>query len=453
MSQERSMLVIDDEESICIAFKRFFAKRGWSVKTCGTGQAGLDAFEDKKWTVVFLDVRLPDIDGLEILNRMREQDSDARVIVISAYGSLETVTQAVQGKAFDYLAKPLDLDQAEVVAERAAAIPGPAAAPSDVASSSMIVGKSKQMQEVYKRIGLVAQSDSSVLILGETGTGKELVARAIHQHSPRSEHPFIAVNCGALPDNLVESELFGYEKGAFTGATDRRTGKFEAANEGTLFLDEVGELPAATQTKLLRVLDSQIIERLGSAKSIHLNVRILAATNRRLADDVAEGRFRADLYYRLNVIHIELPPLAERTEDILPLAQHFVQQLAPDCVLSEAAGDILGRHAWPGNVRELRNAIEHAVVVSGGRMIQPEHLPESAIGLHPCEGGKDAVLARYVESIDSELPDIYHRAIEPLERYLIKLALARCNGNQSEAAAVLGLHRNTLRNKLRELNM
>ncbi len=448
---KKRLLVIDDEESICSAFQAFFEPRGWKVETCASGRNGIQRFQDFDPTLVFLDVRLPDIDGLEVLRRLRELDAEAKVIVISAYGSLETITQAVKGQAFDYLAKPIDLDEAVAVADRVLA--GLAtASETDAGESSFIVGSSKVMQEVYKRIGLVAQSDSSVLILGETGAGKELVARAIFAHSLRRDKPFVAVNCGALPENLVESELFGFEAGAFTGATTARPGKFEAADGGTLFLDEIGELPPIVQTKLLRVLDSQVIERLGSVNPIHLNVRILAATNKDLAAEVEAGRFRADLFYRLNVIHINVPPLRERKEDILPLARHFLNMQHQGTTLSDDAIEMLAAHDWPGNVRELKNAIEHAAVVSAGGPILPDHLPKPVTIRARSGDSVDGVVDSLLDQFEGE-PVIYDKVVNLVERRMIERALAATNGNQSEAANLLGVHRNTLRNKIRDLGI
>jgi two-component system NtrC family response regulator len=314
------------------------------------------------------------------------------------------------------------------------------------------------MQEVYKRIALLAASDAAVLILGPTGTGKELVARAIHAHGGRKGKPFVAINCGALPENLVESELFGHIRGAFTGADSDRAGRFEAADGGTVLLDEVGELPAAAQVKLLRVLDTQCVERVGSAKSIQLDVRVLAATNRNLAADVRAGRFRADLYYRLAVMQIELPPLAQRAGDVLLLARHFLAMAATGAVppLSAEAADALERYAWPGNVRELRNAMEHAAAVAGTRPILPADLPEPVrTGQAPQADPSrlEHMLREYLATAGQGEGGLYEQVIVPSERAIIRYALERCHGNQSEAAAMLGLHRNTLRNKLAELKM
>ncbi len=466
MNDPASILVIDDEEAICFAFKRYFEPRGCRVRAASTGAAGLAQYAQEPAEVVFLDVRLPDGDGIDILARLCDRDPHARVVVITAHGSLETVTRAIRGKAFDYLVKPIDLDRAaELVAQALAsrkAASGdearkPAAGPTDEAT---LVGQSPAIQEVFKHIIRVAESDSAVLILGATGTGKELVARAIHRHSRRQAGPFVAVNCGAIPENLVESELFGYARGAFTGATSEKPGRFEAADGGTLFFDEVGELPPAAQVKLLRFLDTQTVERLGSVDPIHLDVRILAATNLDLAGAMAAGRFRQDLYYRLAVVQIALPPLAARTEDIIPLAHHFLNQRTPagqtPPVLSREAAAALEAYPWPGNVRELRNAVEHAVAASGGGPILPAHLPESVrLGAARPQPGAaadlDATIGKFLDSAVGSAT--YHEILERTERALIRRALAEAGGNQSVAAERLGLHRNTLRNKLRDLGI
>jgi two-component system nitrogen regulation response regulator GlnG len=460
------ILVIDDEEAICFAFQRYFEPRGYRVEVAPTAAAGLAAYAKGPAEVVFLDVRLPDGDGIEVLSRLCERDPQARVIVITAHGSLETVTRAIRGRAFDYLVKPVDLDRAaELVAQARAsrlAASGVAPEPCTAAGSDepTLVGRSPAIQEVYKRIGRVAESDSAVLILGETGTGKELVARAIHLHSRRRARPFVPVNCGALPENLVESELFGYARGAFTGATADKPGRFEAADGGTLFFDEIGELPPAAQTKLLRFLDTQTVERLGSVEPIHLDVRILAATNQDLAGAMAAGRFRQDLYYRLAVIQIPLPPLAARAQDILPLANHFLMQRTPagakPPILSREAAALLEAHTWPGNVRELRSAIEHASLASGGGPILPVHLPEAVrqAPAPPVDAAPQDLGAR-VQEFAASLGggDSYADALHLLEKALIRRALEEAGGNQSVAAERLGLHRNTLRNKLRDLGL
>ncbi|MDP6634611.1 MAG: sigma-54 dependent transcriptional regulator [Phycisphaerae bacterium] len=463
-SDKKSILVIDDEESICTAFSKFFGRRGWDVRVAASGADGMDAYRRQRPDVAFLDVRLPDSNGLDVLDELRSLDPDACIVMITAYGGMKTVMRSIEGKAFDYLTKPLDLDYAEELALRALQ-PRDAVDKSGAAlwppkgSEGPIIGSSSAMQGVYKRIAKIAQLDSAVLILGPTGTGKELIARAIHEHGARRSGPFIPVNCGSLPEHLVESELFGHVRGAFTGAESDRTGRFEAADGGTLFLDEVGELPSAAQVKLLRVLDSQIIERVGSVKPIGLDVRILAATNRNLTEDVRTGRFRSDLYYRLAVMHVELPPLTDRREDIVPLAKHFLALLtgaekAP-AALDPLVERALQEHTWPGNVRELKNAVEHAAAVAPGERISPEDLPAS-VRQTSLQADDGHAVERIARDLLAALPHgggLYRRAIEPVERAVICEALKRCGGNQSEAADLLGLHRNTLRKKLRELDI
>ena len=463
------ILVVDDEDAICFAFERYFTSRGFAVRTEQTFRGGLAAFEKEQPDVVFLDVRLGDGDGLDALERMQVSHPQAAVIVISAYGSLEAVTRAVRGKAFDFLVKPLDLDRAAQLVEQAVfsrsqsagvAAPGAMAGPHGSgagrrASCTRIIGTSPAMQEVFKRIGKVSQSDASVLILGQTGTGKDLVARVIHEHSPRAGGPMVAVNCGALPENLVESELFGYTKGAFTGADTDKIGRFEAADGGTLFLDEVGDLPPAAQVKLLRFLDNRTIERLGSVRSIPLDLRVLAATNRDLDEECRRGRFRSDLFYRLAVIQINLPTLQQRPEDILPLAAHILGRLDQPRQLasvSPRAQAMLHSYAWPGNIRELQNALQHAAIIAAGGVILPEHLPQTLRDGNSPTGGADEAVERYLQSLPAGAK-LFPAAIEPLERAMILHALGKTNGNQSAAADILGLHRNTLRNKMRELGL
>ncbi|OGV73438.1 MAG: hypothetical protein A3K19_13880 [Lentisphaerae bacterium RIFOXYB12_FULL_65_16] len=468
MKRGTKILVIDDEEAICFAFQRYFGNRGATVAVAPSCLQGLEACRRTPPDIVFLDVRLPDGNGLDLLEPLRRHAPDCRILVVTAFGTLDTVTRAIQGKAFDCLVKPVDLDKASELVERALSArraaadsarhpPPPGTASMD--DESILVGKAPVMQEVYKRIGLVAHTDTTVLVLGETGTGKELVARAIHRHSPRRDRPFVAVNCAALPENLVESELFGYVPGAFTGAVGERTGRLEAADSGTLFLDEIGDLPLGVQVKLLRFLDSQVIERLGSVTPIHLDVRVVAATNRDLRQAIRDQRFREDLFYRLAVLQIELPPLRDRGIDIPDLARHFLAQLARGNppLLTEEALAALARHAWPGNVRELRNAIAHAAVVCGTAPILPAHLPESVLQARPAAPSDaraadvEQLLRACIEALDDGSGDLQARAVSRLERLLLQYALAKAGGNQSEAATYLGLHRNTLRNKLREL--
>jgi len=450
-----ALLVIDDEQTICSAFEEFFALRQWDVTTAASLKAAERRLSAEQFDVVFLDVRLPDGHGLDWLEG-NDSDTLPPMILMTAFGDMDTVTRSMSGSAFDYLPKPIDLDKALAMAQRAAAstpVSTQQVASRGTTDGPTIVGSSPAMQDAYKRIAIFARTDSSVLILGETGTGKDLVAQRIHFLSSRSEGPMVAVNCGGLPESLVESELFGHEKGAFTGADATRRGRFEVADGGTLFLDEVGDLPPSAQVKLLRVLDTSTIERVGSATPIPLDVRVIAATNRDLSLDVAEGRFREDLYYRLAVLQLSLPPLRERRDDILPLAEFFLDEHGTSATLLETTKQSLLEHTWPGNVRELHNAIQHAATIATGGTIHPEDLPTSVLNcLHVTDETPDALADKYVASL-GEGSDLHSRAIGPVEKRIIECALTSCKGNQSKAAELLGIHRNTLRKKLEELNI
>lgn len=457
--EKPQMLVIDDEVSICEGFQRFFSRRGWGVRTVGTASQARAELARATPDVIFLDIRLPDADGLELLTELRESAPDVAVVMITAFGGLDAAVQSMRSKAFDYLPKPIDLDEALRIAQRAlkSGEPGRAASepsPSDQLGGVQLVGRSAAMQRVFKRVAVLARSDCSVLLLGETGTGKEMVARAIHEHSQRSSGPFVAVNCGAIPETLAESELFGHVRGAFSGAVEDKEGTFAAADTGTLFLDEIGELPLAAQVKLLRVLDRQVFEPVGSTRSREVDLRILAATNRNLPAEVEAGTFRADLYYRLAVVQVELPPLADRPGDVELLAEHFVRELSGegDRRLSGEALALLIAHTWPGNVRELRNAVAHALAVCPAGAIGPEDLPPSVRSAGPQGGPASDLLRRFVQLVPKSPGRIHPDAVAMLEDELIRYALEVAGGNQSEAAQLLGLHRNTLRRKIRELD-
>ena len=459
-----TILAIDDEPAICHAFSRFLEKRGRRTATAATVAAGLELARRLRPDLIFLDVSLPDGNGLDLLAVLNREFPETPVVVITAHGTLDTAVRAISGKAFEYLIKPLDLDRAWDVVQRAEAVQAatPAAdAPvvgDDAAAYFGLVGRAPAIQEVYKRIGQAAAADSGVLILGETGTGKELAARAIHGLSPRRDGPFIAVNCGAIPETLVESELFGHVRGAFTGAAADRPGRFEQADGGTLFLDEIGDLPAAAQVKLLRFLDTRQTERLGSAETRTVDARILAATNRDLEADVTDGRFRADLFYRLSVLRVRMPPLRERREDIPLLARHFLRRSAggePTPGFTDAALAALTARDWPGNVRELRNAVEHARVTAGRCPILPEHFAVLAgAPAGAADNTPDDPLQDWVARVVTANPDApYETALRQVERELLRQALAAENGNQSAAARRLGLHRNTFARKLQEHNL
>jgi DNA-binding NtrC family response regulator len=392
------------------------------------------------------------MDGLSALPRLRQLAPEAAVIVVTAFGTLPTAVQAVSGGACDYLAKPFDLDQALGAIDRALArrpaLP-PAAPP--LASSEDLIGASPAMQQVFKRIALVAPNDACVLITGESGTGKEVVARMIHDWSPRHEKPFVAVNCGALAENLIEAELFGHEKGAFTGAVKKRDGRFKAADGGTLFLDEVAELPAAAQAKLLRVLQGGTFEPLGTNLSLRVDVRILSATHRNLPERIKAGLFREDLYYRINVIEIPLPALRERPGDLPLLLRHFVERFTPTGAvaptISPAAWATLLQYDFPGNVRELSHAVEHAIVLSGGKEIDIQHLPPGLTGA----GRSTQSLTSSSGSDDGATAPVrpLHLALREFEQQYLQRALKAGDGKRNRTAAMLGISRKTLWEKLR----
>ena len=452
---EPTLLVVDDEESICTAFQRFFSRRGWRVVQAATAEAGLAAWRSASPEVTFLDVRLPDRSGLDLLDQLAADARASAIVVMTAYGDMSTVLRAMQGKAFEYLPKPIDLDRALSTANRAAESvrryrAGEMASTPPSQGEGLLVGTSRAMQEVYKLIARLSLADCPVLIEGPTGTGKELAAKAIHVHSARRSGPFAAVNCGAIPANLVESELFGRARGGYTGADADAAGQFEAASGGTLLLDEIGELPPEAQVKLLRVLDTHRVQPVGSTRTVQLDVRILAATNRDLQQQVQCGEFREDLYYRLAVAKIEMPPLCRRLEDVPDLAEHFLAGLGKEISLSDEARRRLTRYDWPGNVRQLRNVIQQAATLAGGGIIGPEDLPELSPG--GTRSGQDAA-SRYVAALEEESGDLYRQAVEPVERAVIVRALRACQGHRGQAAELLGLHRNTLRKKLKELGI
>ncbi|MBP3955121.1 sigma-54-dependent Fis family transcriptional regulator [Gemmata sp. G18] len=462
------LLVVDDEPIICHSFRRVFAAPDVEILTAGTVTEGWRRVEQERPDVIVLDLQLPDGSGLDLFERIRTADPKRPVIFITAHGTTETTIEAMKHGAFDYLLKPLDLEQMSGVLgrafEAARLMREPAALPDDP-GGDRIIGRSPLMQEMCKQIGRIAPQDVNVLILGESGTGKELVARAIYSHSRRASRPFMALNCAAIPDALVESELFGHEQGAFTGADRKRIGKFEQCGDGTLLLDEIGDMPLAAQAKMLRVLQDQTFERLGGSQPIATHVRVLAATNQHLEQLIANGRFRNDLYYRLKVVTIHVPALRERRADIPELAHYFLFRYAREANrdlrgFAPEALDLLQRYDWPGNVRELQNSIQAAVYQTAGRTLLPTDLPGLADApLAPAAPlAPDAPLsfdlAATIESMLQEGgKDVHKRVIALVERELIARALRHTHGHQMQASDLLGINRTTLRTKLRELGI
>ncbi len=467
-----TLLVIDDEQSVRYSLRRVLEGGDVRVLTAATGGEGLKEFREHDPDVVVLDLQLPDRSGLEVFHEIQALDGKRPVIFITAHGTTETAIEAMKHGAFDYLVKPVDLERLTQILERAyeaaRLMRVPAVLPAED-SGDRFIGRSPVMQEVYKTIGRVAPQEVNVLITGESGTGKELVARAIYQHSRRAGRPFLAINCAAIPEGLLESELFGHEQGAFTGATRRRIGKFEQCNGGTLFLDEIGDMPPALQAKMLRILQDQRFERVGGTETIQTDVRLLAATNQDLEKLVAQGRFRADLYYRLKVVTIHLPPLRERPGDVAELAHYFLFRFDRELGLDlrgfgPEALRLLEAYRWPGNVRELQSAIKQAMLHASGHLIRADFLPEevrrgAGDGVAaPAEadgaprGGLD--LAGLVESLlQSGEKGIYDRIIAEVDRVVLARVLRHTHGHQSQASDLLGLNRGTIRHKLRTLGM
>jgi two-component system nitrogen regulation response regulator GlnG len=476
------LLLIDDETDVQYSFQRIFDSPEIELTTASSGEEGLRLIPRVKPDLVLMDVRMGGMSGLETLRRIRQMDSKLLVILMTAYGTTQTAIEAMKLGAYDYLLKPFDVPKLKELvgnALKAARDMRQVVSYEPLLESedyeSGIVGRSEPMQQVFKLVGQLAASDATALITGESGTGKELVARAIYFHSNRSQQPFLAVNCAAIPEQLLESELFGHERGAFTGATLQRIGKFEQCNRGTIFLDEIGDMTPATQTKILRVLQSGTFERVGGNQPIKVDVRIIAATNKPLEQAVAARQFREDLFYRLNVVRIHIPPLRERAEDIRLLVNYFLKKFAkdqpsPPRSIAPAALKALEKYHWPGNVRELENVIRRALVMAKGEAILVSELPAevsgqgatasaAAISAATGEGavGDVMVLARQLFQWARRDPKL--KIIPTVERELVIQALKETSGNQVHAAKLLGITRATLRKRVekfgiqRELNI
>jgi two-component system nitrogen regulation response regulator GlnG len=469
------ILVADDEESMRWVLSKALKRKGFSVDLAKDGDEALGMIQMTPYDLAILDIKMPGLSGLELLDRAREVKSDLLVVIMTAEASMKNAVEAMKRGAYDYITKPFDLDVIDAIIEK---IDKAREMTSQVSLlkeelkdryqlEKTIIGNSPAMRDIYKTIGKVAPSDITVLIQGESGTGKELIARAIHFNSKRIGKPFIAINCAAIPKELLESELFGFEKGAFTGAVERKLGKFEQANGGTIFLDEIGDMPIDLQAKILRVLQEKEITRTGGNQSIAVDTRIVAATNQDLVEKVRERGFREDLYYRLNVVPINLIPLRERREDIPLLVQYFLKKCCAEMEVqakqcTEDAFRLLSAYSWPGNVRELENTIKRAVILSSdplltaddfaalrphtGSLSRSEELSLEAqveVKLRSCFGNLDKM----------ESGDLYSMVLEQMERPLIRFVLEKTRGNQVKAADILGINRNTLRKKIQDLGI
>ena len=465
-----TILIIDDDDQLRKSFRKLLSEEGYTAEGAASGEAGLEMVQGQSLDLVIVDVRLPGMNGLETFEAIHAHDPKLPVIIMTAFGTTETAIQATKMGAFDYILKPFEIPDMLVVinqaleAGRFMRTPVPMDVSPDDATREAIIGRSKAMQDVYKAIGRVATADATVLIRGESGTGKELVARAIYQYSLRSEKPFLVINCVAIPENLLESELFGYEKGAFTGAAHRRVGKIEQANGGTVFLDEIGDMPFSIQAKILRLLQEKSIERLGGRQTIPVDVRILAATNRDLEIALTEGRFREDLYYRLKVVTISLPPLRERREDIPLLTSFFLSRYAAELGMDNPgiardAVEPLNNHSWPGNVRELANTIQKSLIFSRGTPIQAKDVIQA---LSNEKGFRDAdpqvaedVVRHWMRqsmALESETHS-FEKIMDHFAGILISEALNLTDGNRSRAANLLGLSRPTLHSKIEKYGL
>jgi len=463
-----SILIIDDDDQLRLSFERLLTQEGYNVLTAASGEAGLKMAESQRPDLVVLDIRLPGKSGIEVFDLLHEMDPKLPVIIMTAYGTTDMAIEAIRKGAFEYIFKPFDIPhmletiQNALKARRLMQSKVGIGASPDLELADALIGKSRQMQEVYKAIGRVAPTDATVLIRGESGTGKELVARAIYHYSNRAGRPFMVINCVAIPETLLESELFGYERGAFTGAVNRKIGKIEQANTGTVFLDEIGDMPPSIQAKILRLLEEKQIERLGGRDPIKVDVRIIAATNRDLEKAIEGGRFREDLYFRLKVVTIWLPPLRERRSDIPLLVEYYIRNVSKELgvqapSVTPSAMDYLLNYDWPGNVRELANTIHKLLIINKGIPIEREDVikaleerPSKAITFSDTE---EAVRKWISSVLKGGEEGVYEEIMDQFSRLVIAEALRICNGNKSQAARLLGLSRPTLHSKIEKYKL
>lgn len=462
------ILLIEDDASLAANLRDVLHEEGFKVTLCSRGDEGLRRAGGEEVDVVLTDLRLPGLGGLELVRQLHETQPRLPIVLMTAHGTIETAIESTKLGAYDYLQKPFEMPGLIGVLQRAVdagrLMREPVALPNAPAETrTALVGTSQAMQDVCKEIGRVAAKPVTVLIRGETGTGKELVARAIYQHSPRARGPFIAINCAAIPENLLESELFGHERGAFTGADRRRVGRFEQANQGVLFLDEIGDLPPNTQVKLLRVLQQQTFQRVGGSEAISVDVRVIAATHRNLEAMIRDGRFREDLFHRLNVVCLQLPPLRERREDVPVLVRHFLRRYAGDFgvetpVMAPEGVAMLQADAWPGNVRELENVTRRLLLAARGLSISIDDIRQILAARNAeASGARTSFAACAAELLararEGGLQDAHARMLAEAERELLTQAITLAEGNQARAARWLGLSRLTLREKLRQLGL
>jgi len=445
-----NILVVDDEANIRTALAKFLAKLGHTVKTAASAPDALAILRHGRFQIVISDLRMPGEDGLQLLRQVKTVDPLIDVIMMTAYGTIESAVDAMKDGAYDYIEKPINQERLPILLSRV--LEKQSLAEDNLRLRKVIsareeygnlVGKSQKIAKLYEMIEMLAPTPATVLIQGESGVGKELIARAIHQRSPRASGPLISLNCGAIPESLLESELFGFEKGAFTGADSARQGKIEMADRGTLFLDEVGEMNPKTQIELLRVLESRELRRLGGAKLIKVDIRVVAATNKTLYEEVSAGRFREDLFYRLNVVPVKVPPLRERLDDLPLLADRFLQEFGaaysrPAKRLTRDAVETLLRHAWPGNVRELKNLMERLTVLTNETLVRTEDLPDE---YRPVQPSQRTILIPLGEPL------------EKVEELLIRRTLAEITSHRERAAAILGISPRALHYKLRRMGI
>ena len=454
VAKPANILVVEDELNMRVVLEAMLKKEGYDVFTVSNGYEALNLLKEKEISVVATDLKMPGMNGMELLERVMQYDSAMPVIILTAYGTVASAVDALKKGAFDYITKPFEQDELKTVILKAVKTRqlevGRLTSPAGKDDQHTIVGSSSSMAEINRIIQKVSPTETTVLISGETGTGKELIARAIHNNSARKKQPFIKINCAAIAHNLVESELFGYERGAFTGAVTTKPGRFELAHRGTLFLDEVGEIPREVQAKLLQVMQDRSFERVGGLKTISVDVRLITATNKNLPQEIKEGNFREDLFYRLNVFPVFIPPLRERTDDILPLAEHFlekantklgknVKDFAPEVLV------FLLTYRWPGNVRELEHLVERLVLMTDGSVIKPDILPPDIAG--PEQNLSASAIVK------EPVRDALKNHMEETEKQIIATCLDECDGNVTKAAQKLGLSRKGLQLKMIKHNL